>query len=90
MQKNSIIKDKLFGDLAEPLSDLSKPLVLENESFRPGNKLFGAGSACVAIKAKLCFAQVGRLASTFDVAKDATPNGGCYRLKIYTHTQYYS
>ncbi|MDR2651196.1 MAG: hypothetical protein LBC68_02615 [Prevotellaceae bacterium] len=36
---------------------------------------FGIGSACVVLKAKLRFAQVGRLASICDVAKDATPNG---------------
>ncbi|MDR2650919.1 MAG: hypothetical protein LBC68_01205 [Prevotellaceae bacterium] len=35
---------------------------------------FGIGSACVVLKAKLRFAQVGRLASICDVAKDATPN----------------
>ncbi|MDR2651217.1 MAG: hypothetical protein LBC68_02730 [Prevotellaceae bacterium] len=36
---------------------------------------FGICSACVVLKAKLRFAQVGRLASICDVAKDATPNG---------------
>jgi hypothetical protein len=30
--------------------------------------MFSAGSACVALKAKLCFEQVGRLVSTFDAA----------------------
>ncbi|MDR2650920.1 MAG: hypothetical protein LBC68_01210 [Prevotellaceae bacterium] len=36
---------------------------------------FGTGSACVVLKAKICFAQVGILAYICDVAKDATPNG---------------